>query len=114
MNDSYQLLSNRDTAFGGQLDDSSFDQRDGKAKPKVLVVDDEELIPESIAEILRGEGFAAVVAYNGNEALEIAQDICPAIVIPDVLMPGIDGIETAIALQRQCPDTRILLFSGQA
>lgn len=86
----------------------------GQYKAKVLVVDDEELIAESVAEILRSDGFDVLVAFSGNEALELTRELCPDIVLSDVLMPDIDGVETAIQIRQTCPETRILLFSGQA
>lgn len=89
-------------------------EKDGKRKPRVLVIDDEELIAESVAEILRSEGLDAIVAFSGQEALEVVKDICPDIVLSDVLMPEIDGVETAKRILAMCPETRILLFSGQA
>jgi DNA-binding response OmpR family regulator len=90
------------------------DPLDGKAKRRVLVVDDEELIAESLAEILRCEGFDAIVALSGEDAVALAGEFCPDIVITDVLMPDIDGVETAIRIRGICPKARILLFSGQA
>ncbi len=89
-------------------------ENDGKYKPRILVVDDEELIAESVAEILRSEGFDAIVAFNGQDALDIVKESCPDIVLSDVLMPDIDGVETAIQIRAICPDAQILLFSGQA
>jgi CheY-like chemotaxis protein len=90
------------------------DSLDGKSKHKVLVVDDEELIAESLAEILRSEGFDAIVALSGEDAVALANEVCPDIVITDVLMPDIDGVETAIRIRVICPKARIILFSGQA
>jgi CheY-like chemotaxis protein len=77
-------------------------------------VDDEELIAESVAEILRTEGFDAIAAFSGHEAMELTRELCPDIVLTDVLMPDMDGVETAIRIREACPKTRILLFSGQA
>ena len=98
--------SSPDNTWSGEMD--------GKRKPRVLVIDDEELIAESVAEILRSEGLDAIVAFSGQEALDMITEICPDIVLSDVLMPEIDGVETAIRIREKCPETRILLFSGQA
>ena len=81
---------------------------------KVLVVDDEVLIADTIVAILQRNGFEATAAYNGTEAVELASSYCPDYVITDVLMPGMTGIETAKIVQQLCPEARILLFSGQA
>jgi CheY-like chemotaxis protein len=88
--------------------------RDSSKKHRVLVVDDEQLIAQSLRDILSRAGFDAVFALSGNEAIELAEEICPDIVISDVIMPELDGVQTAISIQRACPNARILLFSGQA
>jgi CheY-like chemotaxis protein len=82
--------------------------------PRILVVDDEALIADTIVQILNRNGFIAEAAYSGSEAIEIARRHCPDLLLSDVLMPNIDGVEAAIAIREICPDTRIVLFSGQA
>ena len=59
-------------------------------------------------------GYEATAAYDGNDALEAALLTPPHLVITDVVLPGMNGIELAITLQRVFPDCQILLFSGQA
>ncbi len=80
----------------------------------VLVVDDEPIIANTIVQILNRSGFIAEAAYGGKEAIEAAQRTRPELVLSDVLMPNIDGVEAAIAIQKFLPNTRIVLFSGQA
>jgi len=80
----------------------------------VLVVDDEHLIADTLAAILMRSGYAAVAAYDGRSALEIARAIPPDLLITDVFMPGMSGIDLAIAMQAAIPDCKVLLFSGQA
>jgi CheY-like chemotaxis protein len=82
--------------------------------PRILVVDDEILIADTIVQILNRSGFIAEAAYGGKEAIEAARRISPELVLSDVLMPHTDGVEAAIAIQKFLPDTRIVLFSGQA
>lgn len=82
--------------------------------PRILVVDDEALIADTIVQILNRNGFIAEAAYSGSEAIELARRYCPELVLSDVLMPHVDGVEAAIAIRELCPDTRIVLFSGQA
>ncbi|HEX4156378.1 MAG TPA: response regulator [Acidobacteriaceae bacterium] len=82
--------------------------------PRILVVDDEKLIADTIVQILNRNGFIAEAAYSGAEAIEKAKRNCPELVLSDVLMPHVDGVEAAIAIRELCPDTRIVLFSGQA
>jgi CheY-like chemotaxis protein len=82
--------------------------------PRILVVDDEKVIADTIVQILNRDGFIAEAAYGGEEAIEKATRHCPDIVLSDVLMPQVDGVEAAITIRKLCPDTRIILFSGQA
>src|ERR1700692_3708936 len=82
-------------------------------KPVVLVVDDETLIADSLAAILRQHGFAAIVAYNGRSALETARVDPPDLLLSDVAMPGMSGIDLAIAISQATPGCKVILFSGQ-
>jgi CheY-like chemotaxis protein len=83
-------------------------------RPIALVVDDEHIIAETIAQILEMNGFEAVPLYSGRAALQRAWTQCPKVVITDVIMPDLNGIETAKRLLEYCPSTKILLISGQA
>src|SRR5215472_11010633 len=83
-------------------------------KPIVMVVDDEPLIRETILEILREEGFEPIGLSDGRAALTWAERIRPDIVLTDVIMPGLNGIDMAIELRAKMPKCRIILFSGQA
>lgn len=80
----------------------------------VLVVDDESAIADTLTEILSRSGYAAVAAYDANDALETALLTPPELLITDVVLPGMSGIELAITIKRIFPDCKILLFSGQA
>ena len=82
--------------------------------PRILVVDDEHLIADTIVQILNRNGFIAEAVYSGTQAIELARSYCPELVLSDVMMPNVDGVEAAIAIREHCPDTRIVLFSGQA
>lgn len=82
--------------------------------PTILVVDDHRLIADSTTEILNRSGFRAVAAYDGRTALQMAIDMRPDFLLTDVMMPSMNGVELAIAVRRNQPETIILLFSGQA
>jgi len=98
---------------------SSFRCADGHVdsstvRTKVLVVDDEKLISDTLAEILANSGFDAIAAHDGWEALEVAARFRPDWLLSDVLMPRMNGVELAIAVRQRYPRTAVLLFSGQA
>ncbi|MGO4213244.1 response regulator [Terriglobus sp. 2YAB30_2] len=80
----------------------------------VFVVDDEQVISESLAIILRREGYDASYFTNPLEALERMKISPPDLLISDVMMPEISGIELAIQVAKIYPRCKILLFSGQA
>ena len=84
------------------------------ARPRVLVVDDEKLIADTCAEILEAAGFHTQTAYDGWAALEMVAEFQPDYLLTDVVMPRMNGVELAIYVSKMLPDTRILLFSGQA
>lgn len=83
-------------------------------RPVVLVVDDESAIADTLTEILSRSGYAAMAVYDGNDALETALLTPPEMLITDVILPGMSGVELAITVRRIFPDCKILLFSGQA
>ena len=81
---------------------------------KIIVVDDEPVIADTLVDIFKGEGCEAVAVSDGASAVKWAQLIQPDAVITDVMMSGMDGIETAKAIMKMLPNCRIILFSGQA
>jgi|HubBroStandDraft_1064217.scaffolds.fasta_scaffold114827_2 CheY-like chemotaxis protein len=85
-----------------------------EGKPRVIVADDEEVIANTLAMILNKAGFETRAVYSGEKALEIVESFRPDMLISDVIMPGITGIETAIKVRAMLPSCKILLFSGQA
>jgi len=66
---------------------------------KVLVVDDEEQIRELLREFLIGLGYEVLVAANGEEAIEVAQRERPHLILLDIRMPELDGVETCVRLK---------------
>jgi DNA-binding response OmpR family regulator len=81
-------------------------------RPVVLVVDDEEIIADTRAAIFTNWGYAVMTAYSGEAALEIARIIPPELLISDIILTGINGVELAIAIQALVSDCKVLLFSG--
>lgn len=81
---------------------------------RILVADDEPAITNLIAVILSGNGYDVVQTHEGAEALRLARELKPDLVMLDVMMPRLSGIHVALAI-RQDPtlrDTRIVLFSS--
>jgi DNA-binding NtrC family response regulator len=81
---------------------------------KIIVVDDEPIIADTLVDILNGEGYEAVAVSDGASAIKWAHMIEPDVVISDVIMPNINGIDTAKEILKIRPQCRIILFSGQA
>jgi DNA-binding NtrC family response regulator len=78
-----------------------------------FIVDDEDIIASTLELILLSEGFEARSFVDPLDALQAAQTTTPDLLLTDVLMPGMNGIELATQITQRCPDCRILLFSGQ-
>ena len=85
-----------------------------QAKPKVLVADDERVIADTLSIILNQSGFEATAVYSGEKAVETAKTLKPDMLISDVIMTDMNGIDAAIKIRGMLPTCKILLFSGQA
>jgi len=83
-------------------------------KPKVLVADDERVIADTLTMILNQSGFEARAVYSGEKALEMATTFLPDMLISDVIMADLNGIDAAIRIRALLPSIKVLLFSGQA
>ena len=81
--------------------------------PHVYVVDDEHVVASTLAAILQMHGFAAKFFTCPLEALTAARSKAPDLLVSDVEMPGISGIDLAILMKAQYPRCKILLLSGQ-
>jgi CheY-like chemotaxis protein len=79
---------------------------------QIFVVDDEPVIASTLAAILQMNGFSARFFTSPLEALTAARSKAPDLLISDVTMPGISGIDLAIKMKAQYPECKILLFSG--
>ncbi len=84
-----------------------------KSKTRVLVVDNESMIADTLALILSQNGFDACTAYSGEEAVQRAVTLKPDVVISDIIMGEMNGLEAAILISEALPQCKILLFSGQ-
>lgn len=77
-------------------------------------MDDERVIADTLSTILNQNGFDASAVYSGISAVDRAREIRPELVISDVIMQDMNGIEAAIRIREILPGCKILLFSGQA
>lgn len=84
------------------------------ARPRIFVVDDEAIISTTLAAILKLSGFDAVPFTHPIEALQAACLQFPDLLLSDVVMPDLSGIELAIKVQEYCPACKIILISGQS
>ncbi|MCK5100414.1 MAG: sigma-54-dependent Fis family transcriptional regulator, partial [Desulfobacteraceae bacterium] len=80
--------------------------------PAVLIVDDEEKIIESLEGILSDDGFEVLHAFNGYEALKKIETESPDIVLLDIWMPGMDGIETLKEIKKVHPTLPVVIITG--
>jgi YesN/AraC family two-component response regulator len=81
-------------------------------KKKILIIDDEEGIRHMMRLVLEKTGYEVLDAPDGREGLAIYRGTLPALVITDIFMPEMEGLETIMALRREHPDAKIIAMSG--
>ncbi|MBK8248421.1 MAG: sigma-54-dependent Fis family transcriptional regulator [Gemmatimonadetes bacterium] len=82
--------------------------------PNVLVVDDEAGILDSLRILLKNEGFTPHVAHGGRQGLEQIAALAPDVVLSDIRMPSVGGLEILSAVKQKDPDTPVILMTAQA
>jgi two-component system nitrogen regulation response regulator NtrX len=80
--------------------------------PTILIVDDEVSIVQSLSGLLTDEGFEVTSASNGYEALQQIESDAPDLVLLDIWMPGIDGIETLKEIKQKYPHIQVIMITG--
>jgi DNA-binding response OmpR family regulator len=83
-----------------------------QVRPVVLVADDEPVIADTLALILQQNGFDPIATYSGDAALAAAQAKRPDALVVDVIMIGMNGIETALRIRELYPGCKTILISG--
>jgi len=83
-------------------------------KERVLVVDDEDTVRSVLFQVLTQDGFAVSKAASGEEALEKLQEKSFTLVITDIKMPGITGLELQQKINAQYPDTQVVIITSHA
>jgi len=81
---------------------------------RVLVVDDERGVDDTLKTILTLSGYDCAVAYTASDALKVVNSFGPHLVITDVIMPGMNGIDLASELRTSHPFLPVILLSGNA
>ena len=84
------------------------------SRRRVIVADDDETIAITLAIILNQAGFEARAVFSGEQVVKLLDSFQPEMLITDVAMPGMTGIELAITVRNRLSNCKILLFSGQA
>jgi CheY-like chemotaxis protein len=84
-----------------------------RPKPRVFVVDDEHVIASTLELILRSQGFDAHSFADPIAALKAAQSEAPDLLLTDVVMPEMNGIELAARIRQDCPTCKVVFFSGE-
>ena len=79
---------------------------------KILVVDDDQDMQENIVEILESANFDVCAAGNGREALELARETVFDLVLLDLIMPDMGGMEALPSIKRQCPNIKIIMITA--
>lgn len=83
-------------------------------RARVLVVDDQPSVGNSLADVLRDDGCEVIQATNGMDAVQMVVEQSPAVVFLDIWMPGWDGIETLEKIKQLSPATEVIMISGHA
>lgn len=82
-------------------------------KTTIIVVDDSPFASKQIKDLVEENGYEVIgYAKSGEEGIKMYEELHPDIVILDIIMPGIDGIETAEILEKSDPDVTILMLSS--
>ena len=82
------------------------------SRPMVLVVDDERVFVDTFAMILNQSGYYPLMAYSGEQALALIEEVRPDLVFADIVMGWVNGVDVAMALKRRWPDCPVLLTTG--
>jgi CheY-like chemotaxis protein len=85
-----------------------------KREARILVVDDNRTIAQTLSAILQEQGYEVATAFSGEEAVAKADGFLPNLLVSDIFMGGMDGIEAATRITAKLPDCRVLFLSGHA
>jgi DNA-binding response OmpR family regulator len=83
-----------------------------ETQSRILLVEDDEPFADMLQKTLIKAGYAIVRACNGKDALRLYDAQCPHLVLTDLIMPGMEGVELIIELRRRHPGVKIIAMSG--
>ena len=83
-------------------------------KNKILILDDDRLICTILSTLVKKEGFEAVVAYEGEEALKMIRLNSPDLLLVDMMLPGIDGMEVMRQVKEMVPELPVVFITAHA
>ena len=79
---------------------------------RVLVIDDDRAVADTLVLVLKYGGYDAVAVYSGEEGLQLARQAAYDHLVTDVMMEPMNGIQVSLAMRAICPDCTVLLMSG--
>jgi CheY-like chemotaxis protein len=82
------------------------------SKARVLVIDDDRAVADTLVLVLKFSGYDAVAVYSGEEGLQLARQAAYDHLVTDVMMEPMNGIQVSLAMRAICPDCKVLLMSG--
>ncbi len=100
------------TRLGPRYKPSSANPWSNIEGPKVMLVDDEKEFVQTLSERLRTRNLESSIAYDGEQALAMADEDAPDVIVLDLMMPGIDGIETLRRMKRDHPQVEVIILTG--
>ena len=88
--------------------------RAGGQRIRIIIVDDHAILRQALRLLLEGEPEVEVVgdAANGREAVALTEKLTPDVVLMDMVMPGLNGLEATRQIRKRCPNTRVLILTG--
>ena len=82
--------------------------------PLILIVEDEKILADSMALYLERHAYATAVAYAGEESLQLAEENSPDVMVVDIQLPGIDGLEVLRCIREASPSTEVVMITAYA
>ena len=83
-------------------------------KARALVIDDDRMTADTLAQILSLHGFETTALYSGEQALEWVESFRPDVVLSDIVMRRVNGVDTAMRIRNLHPEVRVILFTASS